>query len=250
MRDIKKHQIIHYYHNKSTLEFINIGVLVYSEAGLSYRLLDESLIHQINCSTFVDKKVLSGLVRYLENVLAGVTSIEGFKSKTKSLYFDNFSFSNEVEFASEHSCEIESHIMFNHYIGHKFDHSSSVSRKEKVKESAKSIISKDFDKVFMFSEDDYYDLIIQSKNSSIIYSTVIGSLISDTDLMGAFRAELNRPVNNSYYAYVNSEDDLLRHHEKSEHAAGLLHRKMGMELTNFSSDEAIGISLERMAINI
>lgn len=232
------------------MEFINIGVIVYSESELSYRMMDESHINQINCSTFVDKKVLSGLVRYLENLLIGVDSILSFKSQTKSLYFDNFAFSNEVEFASEHSVEIESHIMFNHYIGYKFGHSVSLSRKEKVKDSTKSIISRDFDKVFTSSDDDYYDLIISSKIKDVVYPTVIGSLINDTDLMAAFRAEIHRPVDKPYYGYVNSADDLLRHHVKSEHAMGLLHRKIGMELVDFSSEDAIGTSLERMAMAI
>lgn len=251
MRDIKKLQTIQFYPNRSTMEFINIGVIVNSGNILSFKMMDSSHIAMINCSTFVDKKVLIGLLQYLNNILHDVDSIEKLTSKTRSLYFDNFSFSSPIEFASEYSCEIEARIMFNHYVGNKFQHSSSVTKKEKITESTKIIISRDFNAAFTFNDsDEYYDLIINVKNKPISYPTVIGSMANDADLMAAFRAQLHRPVNNAYYGYINSTDEIAKHHDKFANVMGLLETKMGMGLIDFSSEEAIGISLEKWAIGL
>ncbi|MEW6712985.1 MAG: hypothetical protein AB1403_24410, partial [Candidatus Riflebacteria bacterium] len=172
-------------------------------------------------------------------------------SKTNSLYFDNFSFSAPSDFASEHSCEIEAHIMFSHYIESKFKRYDMVTKKEKMRESAKEIIGRDFNSAFMFDEsDEYYDLIITSKRKPISYPTIVGSLANDADIMHAVRAQLHRPVNNSYYGYINGSDEIERNEEKFSNAMGLLERKIGMGLIDFSSDEAIGSALERWALSI
>lgn len=248
MRDIKKLQVIHFYPNRSTMEFINIGVVVHSDDALSFKMMDESHLGMMNCSTFIDKKVLSGLLQYLKSVLHGVDSIGSLGSKTRSLYFDNFAFSTPTDFASEHSCEIEARIMFSHYIESKFKQSSMVTKKEKMRESAKSIIGRDFETVFVFDDsDEYYDLVIKSKNKPVSYPTIVGSLANDADIMHAVRAQLHRPVNNSYYGYINAQDEMERNDEKFANAMGLLERKIGMGLIDFSSDEAIGASLERWA---
>lgn len=251
MRDIKKLQVIQFYPNRSTMEFINIGVIVNSEDALSFKMMDDSHIAMMNCSTFIDKKVLVGLLGYLNTIMHDVDSIEKLISKTRSLYFDNFSFSNPSDFASEHSCEIEAHIMFSHYIESKFKHSAMVTKKEKMKESAKIIIERDFRSSFMFDDgDEYYDLIIKSKHASHSYPTIVGSLANDADIMHAVRAQLHRPVNNSYYGYINGIDEIERHQEKFANAMGLLERKIGMGLIDFSSDDAIGSSLERWASSL
>lgn len=233
------------------MEFINIGVIVYSGDTLAFKMMDESHLSMINCSIFVDKKVLGGLLQYLKNVMHDVDSIDILGVKTRSLYFDNFSFSNPSDFASEHSCEIEAHIMFNHYIESKFKHSAMVTKKEKMKETAKIIIDRDFRSAFMFDDsDEYYDLIIKSKQDSDLYPTIIGSLANDADIMHAVRAQLHRPVNNSYYGYINGIDEIERNEEKFANAMGLLERKIGMGLIDFSSDDAIGSSLERWASSL
>lgn len=233
------------------MEFINIGVIVNSGDTLSFKMMDDSHIAMMNCSTFIDKKVLIGLLKYINNILHDVDSFPKFTAKTRSLYFDNFSFSSPMDFASEHSCEIEANIMFSHYIGYKFQHSSSVTKKEKITESAKIIISRDFKTAFTFDDnDEYYDLIISVKNKPISYPTVVGSMANDADLMAAFRAQLHRPVNNAYYGYINSADEIVKHHDKFANVMGLLETKMGMGLIDFSSEEAIGTSLEKWAIGL
>lgn len=251
MRDIKKLQVIHFYPNRSTMEFFNIGVIVHSADMLAFKLMDESHLSMLNCSTFIDKKVLGGLLQYLKNALHDVDSPGVLNSRTKSMYFDNFSFSAASDFASEHSCEIEARIMFSHYIESKFKRYDMVTKKEKMRESAKTIIGRDFDSAFMFDEsDEYYDLIIKSKIKPVSYPTIVGSLANDADIMHAVRAQLHRPVNNSYYGYINGSDEIERNEEKFANAMGLLERKIGMGLIDFSSEEAIGASLERWASSI
>lgn len=230
------------------MEFINIGVIVHSEDSLAFKMMDESHLSMMNCSTLVDKKVLSGLVKYIRNILHDVDSVAVLTSKINSLYFDNFSFSTPSDFASSHSCEIEARIMFSHYIESKFKQSAMITKKEKMKDSAKIIIARDFKSAFIFDDsDEYYDLIIKSRSKPISYPTVVGSLANDADIMHAVRSQLHRPANNAQYGFINSSDEIERHMEKFSNAMGLLERKIGMGLIDFSSEESIGSSLEQWA---
>lgn len=246
-RDMKKYKVIHYYPNKSTMEFINIGVLTYSDKEFSYKLLNNDHLEQIHCKFFIEKDVLKNLISYVESLMASIQSINEFKAMSKDLYYDNFSFSKEKALASEHNCEMENSILFEHYIGYKFERAIVVAKKESVKHTAKFIIEKEFRTKFSYKDDNYYDLIIQSKTKAKVFPTIIGSLVSDTDLSVAFRAQLNKPMGDSVYCYINSNSDILRHKEKADHANEILHNRLKMDVIDFSSNDKIYASLDALA---
>ena len=86
MNELLNYQVVHYYNNKTALEFINIGIIAYNKDSFSFKFIEEDM-ENFSCSLF-NKKTLIGTIEYLKNIFSSCKSYDEFKKQT--LYMDNF----------------------------------------------------------------------------------------------------------------------------------------------------------------
>jgi len=233
-----KYKIVHYYWNKSTFEYINIGVICFNENNLKYKIIDPAHIENIRCN-FLNKKIFKNTVMYIQDILNSVSNIEELNKKT--LYFDNFSFSNE--YITKHkNFDDELNSLFEFYVLYKFDFRKKNTAREKVeniKQISYQIIQKEFKNFLEIMPNKNFDLVIKPKNKKQTLSYIYGSLKNTEDVSKALKAEISlyeRPYN---YIFNFASIYPIENKNKKEAFSKKILEKISYHITDFSSEEKI-----------
>ena len=245
MSNIIKYQIIHYYPNKTALEFINIGIMAYNDKSFTYRLIDKDFDHFI--CPFLSKKALQGCVSYLEKLLSKITHVESFKHH--SLYLDDFSFSDVMLTKYFGSIEEELDSLYHDYIAYKFEKNREFADKRiEIRRLSKELIENKFKRYASWDEQENVDFVLRIKQQKNVknYPTIIGSLFNDNDLFRAFKPMLHGNISRGIYGYINSERDLLRDDNKTKQSISSVENRMHYLAKNFSTQEKIEESIEEL----
>lgn len=240
------YEIIHYYPNKTTLEFINIGVIGYSSNFFSFRLLDEEIEH-LNCS-FINIKALMGTVELLKSKLQ---NCKGIKELARSdMYFDDFGFSKTMltKVYGDYQKELDS--VYGDFISYKFEKPKIVhDRREEIKLLSKEIIKKEFKGSVSFMENPYFDFVLNIKDGKKIkqYPTIIGSLFNSADTSRALRLLIETDITKGIYGYINHTEEIIRHSKVAKKTLSILEEKLNFNAKNFSNENTIIDSIATLA---
>ncbi len=247
-KSIKKYSVIQFYPDMLTKEFINIGLIVYDDIILKIRMLSSDEIKHINCNFFSDKQSIENTIIYLQSEFVHLNTRQEFNIKLKSLYFDNFSFSKEVSFASEDTIDTELEVLYYRFIGKKFEKTEYILKKEVKKKEIIRLIDDKYSRKLSHEDDEYFDLLL-IPNRGKPYPTIIGSLLNDGDTANAFKAYINKPREHTLFAYLNTHDEILKHKDKASHVRETLHIQMKMDVYDFSSMSSMKKSLDRLLVH-
>lgn len=113
--------VIHCFFNKQALEFLNIGVVVFTDNNdFLFKLIDDKLLAKIEAN-FINKEVLSYTINYIDSFLKKCKNSKDLDAILKTEYQDNFKFSETKTFRPFDSLEDELDQLFYFYIGYKWD---------------------------------------------------------------------------------------------------------------------------------
>lgn len=119
--EFANYRVIHWFFNKQALEFLNIGVVVFTDDGeFLFKMIDKKLLAKIEAN-FINKEVLSYTISYIDSFLKRCKSGKDLDAMLKTEYQDNFKFSETKTFRPFDSLEDELDQLFYHYIGYKWD---------------------------------------------------------------------------------------------------------------------------------
>ncbi|MEN4053805.1 hypothetical protein [Sulfurimonas sp. NWX79] len=246
-RSIKKYKVIRYYPDFYIDEFLNIGIVMYDDIALSIKLLSSDEIKHLNCSFLSDKRSIENTISYLHTEFSKLQSKQDFDNLSRHLYYDNFAYSEEKSFVSEESLSVELELIYYRYIGKKLEKEKYVAKKDVTKTEVIQLINERYLGKLSYEDDEYFDLIIIPKRGKP-RPTLIGSLLNDADTSNAFKAYINRPFQNTLFGYMNKEDEILQHKQKADHVRATLHDQMKMTLVDFSTQQSIVRSLEKVCV--
>ena len=119
--EFANYRVIHWFFNKQSLEFLNIGVVVFTDNNdFLFKLIDDKLLAKIEAN-FINKEVLAYTIGYIDSFLKRCKSGKDLEHILKTEYQDNFKFSETKTFRPFDSLEDELDQLFYHYIGYKWD---------------------------------------------------------------------------------------------------------------------------------
>jgi len=119
MRKIYEYQVVRYFPNEISDEFINVGVMLNGDTKKE-RIISENEAKHLYCSVLIgESKKFYAMVEYL-NKLA-----DDKKLRDPYQYFHNFRFSEVKALASSESEEIIFNELFETYIGYKLNRAIS-----------------------------------------------------------------------------------------------------------------------------
>jgi len=246
-----KYKLIHYYWNKTSLEFINIGIICYNENTFQYKIIDASFIENIRCN-FLKKKIFKNTILYIIDTLNSISNINELNKK--SLYFDNFKFSNEF-LSKYYDFNEELNSLFEQYVLYKFQTSKySNQRKElieKIKNTSISIIHKNFKNHISIIKDkklSSFDLTIKLNNKirKNFLSFVYGSLRNTDDVSKSLRAEMSIYENPSNYDFYFASIYPIEVNNKKDAFSKQLLEKISYKISDFSSEEKVYKTFEEI----
>lgn len=117
--------------NKLSLEFLNIGVVVFDDTSFKFKLIDDTLLKKMASASFIDKSVLIYTINYINNLLSTISSEKELDQALSKEYFDSFRFSSTQFFNAFDSLEIELEELFYRYIYYKFENKRTKPQKQK-----------------------------------------------------------------------------------------------------------------------
>jgi len=225
-----KYRLIKYYINKTSFEFINIGIIAYNKDNFKVKFLD---VEKIDCN-YINKEILSETIDFLTHII-----IDKNFNKLK-LYFDDYSFTNEFIIKQLDSFDNEIEYLFYKFIDYKFSNKISkekITKKDKIIQTTTYIIKKEFYNYIKIKKSKILDLelIINNQKKLLLF----GSLSNAYDLGKAIKnigkVDIKSPIFSSIYKIDNKNID-----EKNQI------EKIGYKVNDYSSNDKIKESLEKL----
>lgn len=197
----RQYNIIRYYPKIETYEFLNVGIVVYEDNEVFYRLLSENEISKLHCPILMESKILKNSLLDLDDFFQNKYSQSEIILKINSRYKNVLDTSFQLPYVgNENNVELLDKLFYK-YIGYKLEHEKVETISEKFSRKTSTIIDKDFKKHLQVKKSkisgfslDFYNL----KSSKVLHS-LIGSINNSQDLFKAFNGvPLNIDQNEKY----------------------------------------------------
>ncbi|MEA3288866.1 MAG: DUF3037 domain-containing protein [Campylobacterota bacterium] len=194
----RKYHLVRFYPKKSSYEFINIGIVLYDETNLTYKLMSKEHISKISAHPFLDNKILTNAITNIEALLnKGLSQIELVRH-LNNRYKNSVDTSFVVSHLGDESFEDLIDLLYSEYIGYKFPEKSHNDIIVETKAITFEIYKKTYRKFLPIIEDDNFDLSYQRNNKKT--NLIIGSLDRQDSIDKVIRVS---PIINPLYTKSN-----------------------------------------------
>ena len=236
-RGFLKYRVIHAYENKTSMEFVNVGVVAEDTDRFTYRLLDGEDLKRVRCNLY-NRDALEATIEYIRQSLSEVSSLQELDQVT--FYFDNFSFSSTMLSKVGYDMNEEIESLYRQYVSYKINnHQSERSTVKKIIEESIRI-SEEFGKDLKARIDDdrYFDMWISTRKSR--FRAVVGSLNNSSDLNRAVNGAVESRLTNKIFGDVNDHLNDLGKVRKE------IVERINYKVLDFHNEDAIKRSYEAL----
>ncbi len=241
--ELAKYKVIHWYMDKLSLEFLNIGVVAFNDTAFKFELIGDDLIKKMSSASFINKKTLTYTVNYINSLLSRISSEKELEQALSKEYFDNFRFSQTQLFRAFDELDAELNELFYRYVYYKFgtkrDKPQGINR-ERIKKEVRELADKEFKNSIKIKKRDGFDFSLIVKDRE--YPSILGSIENKEDIGRAFNRQLEIPNFSGIYGITTPE---LRITNKTAMFKDAL-LKVGYEPIQFADKDQIYDSLEKL----
>jgi len=200
------YNIVRYFPKVETYEFINVGIIVYKEDTLYYRLLSEDEISKLHCPMLIESKVLKNSLNDLDLFLQKEATVKETVNRLNNRYKNVLDTSFQLNYATNDDIEIIVTKLFNKYIGYKLVEKIQKVYSEKFIDETISLVEKEFKQYLSVKESNIsgFSLDFYNKQSSLTLHSLIGSINNSHDLFKAFNGVPFQVLGNEKYNFLHS----------------------------------------------
>ena len=194
MRKIYEYQVVRYFPNELSDEFINVGVMLNGSVQKE-RIISETEAKHLYCSVLIgENKKFYAMVEYLNQL------VHDNKLRDPYQYFHNFNFSEVKVLASSDSEEIIFDELFETYIGYKLESEEKLDRRIQLIQDSYKIVNQEFKKHINIHQSKNFDFEIESLKNSKIYHSNVGSIGNKHDVFKmTWETPLAKSANDQYH---------------------------------------------------
>lgn len=234
----RRFHIVRYYPKIQTYEFLNVGILLYDQGDVSYRLLQPDEIAKLHCPSLVESKVLKNsldsLDEYLQNKIGLSDVIDNISNRYKNILDTSF----QLVYAGNEPTDELCAKLFHDYVGYKFETEAKESPIERIIKQTEEIILSDYKKQITVKRSKIkgFNLDFVNKRTEQIHHSLLGSIENSNDVARAF---INVPSHigaNESYDFLNTRHVLSASGQESRSKLDKLSIKV-YEYTNDRIDE-------------
>ena len=184
----RRFHIVRYYPKIQTYEFINVGIILYEDNQISYKLLSSDEVSKLHCPSLVESKVLKNSLDSLEDFLQDHRVLHSTLEDISNRYKNILDTSFQLMYAGHEDRETLVNKLFYDYIGHKFDIENKKDRLAELIQATFSLVSKDYTKYLEVrsSEIKGYNLDFINKKTKEIHHSLLGSIENSENISRAF----------------------------------------------------------------
>ena len=200
------YNIVRYFPKVETYEFINVGIIVYKEDTLYYRLLSEDEISKLHCPMLIESKVLKNSVNDLDLFLQEEATVNETVSRLNNRYKNVLDTSFQLNYATNDDIETVVTKLFNKYVGYKLVEKKSKVYSEKFIDETISLVEQEFNQYLSVKESKIsgFSLDFYNKRSSLTLHSLIGSINNSYDLFKAFNGVPLQVLADEKYNFLHS----------------------------------------------
>lgn len=184
----RKFHIVRYYPKIQTYEFINVGIILYEDNQISYKLLSSDEVSKLHCPSLVESKVLKNSLDSLEDFLQDHKLLHSTLDDISNRYKNILDTSFQLMYAGHEDTKTLVNKLFYDYIGHKFDIESKKDRLAELIQATFSLVSTDYTKYLEVrsSKIKGYNLDFINKKTKEIHHSLLGSIENSENISRAF----------------------------------------------------------------
>ncbi len=236
MRKIYEYQVVRYFPNELSDEFINVGVMLNGTSNRE-RIISETEAKHLYCSVLIgENKKFYGMVEYLNRL------VQNRKLRDPYQYFHNFNFSEVKVLASSKSEEAVFDELFETYIGYKFESEEKRDRRVQLIEDSYTIVKKEFRKHIAIHQSKKFDFDIENLRQRKVYHSNVGSIGNKHDVLKmTWETPLSKQANEQYHFLDIAT--IIKENDSKERLA--LNK---ITVHDYSSDEKIHNYMEKIAV--
>ena len=236
MRKIYEYQVVRYFPNELSDEFINVGVMLNSGVPKE-RIISETEAKHLYCSVLIgENKKFYAMVEYLN------TLVENKKLRDPYQYFHNFNFSEVKVLASSDNEDIIFDELFETYIGYKLENEEKLDKRIQLIQDSYKIAKQEFSSRIKIHQSNKFDFDIESIKKRKIYHSNIGSISNKHDIFKmTWETPLLKKSNEQYY-FLNIAT-IIKENEAKERLA--LNK---INVYDYTNDEKIHNYMKKIAI--
>ena len=176
MRKIYEYQVVRYFPNELSDEFINVGIMLNGSVQKE-RIISETEAKHLYCSVLIgENKKFYAMVEYLNQL------VHDDKLRDPYQYFHNFNFSEVKVLASSDSEEIIFDELFETYIGYKLASEEKLDRRIQLIQDSHKIINQEFKKYINIHQSKKFDFKIENLKNKKFYHSNVGSIGNKHDV--------------------------------------------------------------------
>ncbi len=200
------YNIVRYFPKIETYEFINVGVIVYKNDILYYRLISEEEISKFHCPILVESKVLKNSINDLDAFLQENLSSKETFNRLNNRYKNVLDTSFQLIYSTNEEIEQVVTKLFDKYVGYKLIEKKQKIYSEKFIDETINLIEKEFDKYLSVKQSKIsgFSLDFYNKRSSLTLHSLIGSINNSYDLFKAFNGVPVQVLTNEKYNFLHS----------------------------------------------
>ncbi len=184
----RRFHIVRYYPKIQTYEFINVGIILYDNNQIFYKLLASEEVAKLHCPSLIESKVLKNSLDSLEEFLQNKKSLNSTLEDISNRYKNILDTSFQLMYAGHEDTEHLVNKLFYDYIGHKFDIESKKDRLAELIQATFSLVSKDYTEYLEVrsSKIKGYNLDFINKKTKEIHHSLLGSIENSENISRAF----------------------------------------------------------------
>jgi len=235
MRKIYEYQVVRYFPNELSDEFINVGIMLNGDTPKE-RIISETEAKHLYCSVLIgENKKFYAMVEYLNQL------VHDKKLRDPYQYFHNFSFSEVKVLASADNEESIFDELFETYIGYKLESREKLDRKIQLIQDSYEIVRNEFPNYITIHKSNKFDFEIETLKSRKVYHSNVGSIGNKQDV---FKMTWETPLAKSAKEQYHFLDisTIVKENDSKERLA--LNK---ISVHEYSSDEEIYKYMEKIA---
>lgn len=177
MRKIYEYQVVRYFPNELSDEFINVGVMLNGNSNRE-RIISDIEAKHLYCSVLIgENKKFYAMVEYLNKL------VTDNKLRDPYQYFHNFQFSEVKVLASAESEDMIFDELFETYIGYKLQSEEKLDKRIHLIQESYKIVKNEFKDYIQIHKGEKFDFEIEHLKTQKIYHSNVGSIANKHDVV-------------------------------------------------------------------
>lgn len=242
----RRFHIVRYFPKIQTYEFINVGIIVYDNNKVFYRLLESDEISKLYCPSLIESKVLRNSISSLDDYMRGQQKLDAVLEDVSKRYKNILDTSFQMTYNGIEEPLSLVNKLFYDYIGYKFDSEEKETKISRLINRTEAIVAKEYKKYLKVktSQIHGYSLDFFNEKTKNIHHSLLGSIENSENVARAF---LNTPLDisaNNHYDFLNTKVNI----SSSGVDNKLKLSRLQLGVYDYSSEDDIAHYCERLLI--